>query len=156
MITNNLSNFISTLISLVPFDVSELQLDHFAYQTSSMKDYDNLKKESLEIGVLVSENIVGGRRVGIFKFEKPIQSNGYEILGFELIEPKEGQVCKSELDHIEFVIPVSFDEYLHLHQDVDWNLSAKDRDEFPKLSLKFEDGKSVKFHTKDIFSEIPD
>jgi len=156
MITNNLLNFISSLISQVPFDVSNLQLDHFAHQASSAEDYENLKKECLGIGNLVSENIVGGRRVGIFKFQETLQSNGYEILGFELVEPKEGQVCESELDHIEFVIPMPFEEYLKLYEDADWNLSAKDREEFPKISLKFEDGKSVKFHTKDIFSEIPD
>lgn len=156
MITEKFNSFASSLIKQIPFDVSDLQLDHFGYQTSSKQDYENLKNESLTIGNLISENIVSGRRVAIFRFKRPFQSNGFEILGFELVEPKEGQICDSELDHLEFVIPISFDEYIKLHKEVDWDLYAKDREEFSKIVLKLENGKSIKFHIKDIFEEIPD
>lgn len=156
MITDNFESFASSLIQQILFDVSDLQLDHFGYQTSSAQDYENLKQNSLTIGNLISENIVSGRRVAIFKFKEPLKSNGYEILGFELVEPKKGQICESELDHLEFVTPVSFDEYLKLHDKAQWDLYAKDREEFPKISLKLNNGKSVKFHTNNIFEEIPD
>ena len=156
MITSNISNFIPTLISQIPFDISNLQLDHFGYQTSSSLDYENLKKECLNIGELLSENIVSGRRVAIFKLNEPLLSNGFEILGFELVEPKEEQICDSELDHLEFVIPISFEEYIKLHKNVKWDMSTMNREAFPKIALKLNDGKSVKFHIKDIFEEIPD
>jgi predicted metalloenzyme YecM len=155
MITDRFESFLSSLITQIPFDVSDLQLDHFGYKTSSKQDYENLKEESFTIGNLISENIVSGRRVAIFRFKEPLQSNSFEILGFELVEPKEGEICKSELDHLEFVIPVSFGEYIKLHKEVDWNLYAKDREEFPKIVLKLANGKSVKFHIKNIFEEIP-
>ena len=155
MITRNLNNFASSLINQLPLDVSNLQLDHFGYQSSSVQDYENLKQESLTIGNLISENIVSGRRVAIFKFIKPYKYKHYLISGFELIEPKKGQKCKSELNHLEFVIPISLDEFLRDHDNIQWSFKAKDRKEFPKISLDLENGKSVKFHTRIIFDEIP-
>jgi len=155
MITNNFNFFASSLISQIPFDISSLQLDHFGYQTSSSQNYESLKEESKIIGDLISENIVSNRRVAIFKFKEPFKYQNYNILGFELVEPKENQECKSELDHLEFVIPVTFDEYISQYPNVEWDISAKDRDEFPKISVHLKDGKSIKFHRKDIFEEIP-
>ena len=156
MVTDNFDSFASSLIEQIPFDVSKLELDHFGYQTSSAQDYEDLKEQSLTLGQLISENIVSGRRVAIFRFSNPYEYESYRILGFELVDPKERQICESELDHLEFVIPVSFDEFLKIHNNAKWDLYAKDRDEFPKITLQLNNGKSVKFHTKDIFEEIPD
>lgn len=155
MITDNFSKFASFVISNVPFDLSSYQMDHFGYQTSSAQDYELLRNSCSTIGTLVSENIVNGRRVGIFKFLAPFIWENYEIEGFELVEPKPDQVCPSELDHIEFVIPEDFSSFIEKHNNIDWDLIAMNRPEFPKISIKLDDGKSIKFHTKDIFSEIP-
>lgn len=156
MITDNFDIFASSLISQLPFDISSLQLDHFGYQTSSSEDYESLKRKSNVIGDLISENIVSNRRIAIFRFKEPFKYQNYNILGFELVEPKENQIYKSELDHLEFVIPVTFDEYISQHPNVEWDISAKDREEFPKISIHLQDGKSIKFHMKDIFEEIPE
>lgn len=155
MITDNLDNFIFSLTSQIPLDFSNLELDHFGYQTSSREDYESLKNQLSLTEELVSENIVSDRRVGIFRFRNKYKCLNYDILGFELVEPKKEQFCKSELDHLEFVIPCSFDEFLDQHSELEWDLSAKDRTEFPKISIKCNDGKSIKFHTKNIFDEIP-
>lgn len=104
MITKSFSQFADDLISRIPFDISDLKLDHFGYQASSAQDYKNLKDESLSLGNLISENIVGGRRVGIFLFHKDLIYKNFRIKGFELVEPKQGQICQSQLDHLEFVI----------------------------------------------------
>jgi predicted metalloenzyme YecM len=156
MVTDNFESFASSLIKQVPFDVSDLELDHCGYQTSSAQDYENLKEDSFTIGELISENIVSGKRVAIFRFTEPFEYEHYKILGFELVEPKEGQICESELDHLEFVILVSFNEFIEIHGNAQWDLYAKDRGEFAKLTLRLYNGKSAKFHTKNIFDEIPD
>jgi len=155
MIINDFQQFADILILNSNIDLSKLELDHFGYQTSSKEDYERLKVECMQLGSLVSENIVGGRRVGIFRFNIPFKYSSYLISGFELVEPKEGQVCNSELDHLEFVINCTFDEYIENNKDVEWDLTAKDRDEFAKIVIKFMNGKSIKFHTKNIFEEIP-
>lgn len=155
MIIHNFKQFADTLISNSNIDLSNLELDHFGYQTSSKEDYERLKVECMQLGNLESENIVGGRRVGIFRFNKPFEYSKYVISGFELVEPKEGQICNSELDHIEFVLNCTFDEYIKDNPHIEWDLIAKDRLEFAKISIKFENGKTIKFHTKNIFDEIP-
>ncbi|MCD4756175.1 VOC family protein [bacterium] len=156
MITKDFSNFADSLIFQLPFDISNLELDHFGYQCSSAENYDSFKVESQQIGNMISEEIVSGRRVSIFRFKDRFKYKSFDILGFELVEPKIGQVCESELDHLEFVIPVSFDEYLMTHENANWDISAMEREDFPKIVLKLNHDKSIKFHTKNIFEEIPD
>lgn len=158
MITDNLQTFIDTKLKQLndlKLDVTSLELDHFGYQTSSKEDYDTKTLEVSEIAERKSENIVGGRRVGIYRLNQPYKYNGFVISGFELVEPREGQVTDSSLDHLEFVLPVSFDDYVASNPQVDWDTTAMSRPEFAKLTVKFEDGTSVKFHLKNIFEEIP-
>lgn len=158
MITNNLNTFIKEKIEQLTslgIDVSNLQLDHFGYQTSSKEDYDTKSKEVISLATLASENIVGGRRVGIYKLNEPFIYQNYKILGFELVEPREGQICNSQLDHLEFVLPVNFEQFIELNPSVNWDTTAMNRPEFAKLTVKFNDGTSVKFHLKNIFEEIP-
>jgi len=158
MITDNLQAFIDTktkqLMDLT-LDVSNMELDHFGYQTSSKEDYDTKTLEVSTIAERKSENIVGGRRVGIYKLNEPYKYKGFTILGFELVEPRDGQVTASRLDHLEFVLPVSFEDYIASNPQVDWDTRAMNRPEFAKLVVNFEDGTSVKFHLKNIFEEIP-
>jgi len=157
-ITSDLEFFVETKLSALAdlgIDVSTLELDHFGYQTSSKEDYDNLKIPSNEIGDLISENIVNGRRVGIYRLKIPIRFQNYTILGFELVEPKEGQICSSHLDHIEMVLNESFESFIQKYPKTNWNFDAMNRPEFPKVSYFFDDGTSVKFHPLNIFEEIP-
>lgn len=158
MITDNLLPFIKQKLDLLQsqnINVTGLELDHFGYQTASKEDYDIKTNEVKSIAVMKSENIVGGRRVGIYKLNEPYIYENYTISGFELVEPRDGQVCISQLDHLEFVLLVSFEEYILSNPQVNWDTAAINRPEFAKLSVKFDDGTSVKFHLKNIFEELP-
>jgi predicted metalloenzyme YecM len=158
MITDNLHTFIKQKLDQLQsqnINVLDLELDHFGYQTAFKEDYDTKTKEVNTIAVMKSENIVGGRRVGIYKLNTPYIYENYTVLGFELVEPREGQVCNSQLDHLEFVLKSSFDDYIAKNTTVNWDTTAMTRPEFAKLTVKFEDGTSVKFHLKNIFEEIP-
>jgi predicted metalloenzyme YecM len=157
MLTNNLTEFIQQKLdqlSLLNIDVSNLELDHFAFQCSSTQDYENLKPMAQDLGIILSENIVNGRRVGIYKLKKQIVYLNYNIVAFELVEPKENQICESKLDHIEFVLKESFQDFINKYPSVEWDTVAINREEFPKLTLKLEEGTSVKFHLKNIIEEI--
>lgn len=158
MITDRLNSFIKEKLeqlNTAGLDVSNLELDHFGYQTSSANDYDTKLEEVIEIASKKSENIVSGRRVGIFKLTTPYAYNNFIIGGFELVEPREGQVCNSQLDHLEFVLNESFEKYIERYPTINWDTTAMHRPEFAKLTVKFKDGTSVKFHLKHIFEEIP-
>lgn len=135
-------------------DVSSYHLDHFGYQCSSNEDYDKLKPELLAVAEMVSENIVGGRRVGIFKFNTPLPYNGKGIPAVELVAPKEGQICPSALEHAEFVIDTDFDSFVQKYPNLDWDLTALNQPTFPMVKLKLSENTQVKFHLKPVLEII--
>ena len=62
----------------------------------------------------------------------------YEIPALELIEPKDGQECKSDFQHAEFVMEKSFQDYLDECTEINWDKSSMNRNEFPHLKINFE------------------
>ena len=157
MIIDNYRDFLDKLIEDIEekgIDVSKYNLDHFGYQCSSNEDYDNLKPEFEKIAKLVSENIVGGRRVGIFEFITPLQYKGQLIPAVELVAPKEGQICPSALEHAEFVIDGDFDSFVKKYPNLDWDLTAVNQPTFPMIKLKLSDNTQVKFHYKPVLEVI--
>lgn len=131
-------------------DVSKYELDHVAWYASSSENYDKLIPKFKEFSEMTREAIVGGRRVGIFKLNEPMQYKSYSILAIELIENKPDQVITSGPEHAEFVIDVTFEEFLAMYPDVKFNESAVYREEFPMIILKLEDHMQVKFHLENV------
>ena len=127
-------------------DVSDLNMDHIGYQASSNEDYDNLKAEFNKIGELVSEKIVGGRRVGIYKLKNPLKYKQYLNEAIELVAPKEGQVCLSGLEHVEFILKETFDSFMKKYPNISWDTSKTNQPMFPMIKLKLSDATQVKFH----------
>lgn len=158
MINDNVFEFIKSRVEKLTelgVDVSNLELDHFGYQTSSKKDYEKEREDSKKIGELKAESIVGERRVAIYELKCPIQFGSYLLSGFEIIEPMVEQKCKSELNHFEFVLTEKFEDFIARYPKVNWNTTAMNRPEFPKVSYIFEDGTNIKFHPLNILKEIP-
>lgn len=157
MILDNYKEFLDKLLSDIKekgIDISDFYLDHFGYQCSSNEDYDRLKPELHSIAEMVSENRVGGRRVGIFKFNTPLSYNGKEILAVELVAPKEGQECPSALEHAEFVIDTDFDSFVKKYPNLDWDLTATNQPTFPMVKLKLSPNTQVKFHLQPVLEII--
>lgn len=157
MMTNlEITNFLNTFFNLLTstqIDVSNLYLDHFAYQTNSASDYEKIKFEVLSIADEVSEKIIGDRRVSIFKLRTPFDYKGRVIPVIEIIEPKEGQICPSAFEHAEFVVD-SIPKFVQKYPDLDWDLSSANRPDFPHLKLKLSDAIQVKFHPQSILEII--
>src|SRR6185369_7151876 len=139
MVLDNYKEFLDELIKNTTekgVDVSNYYLDHFAYQTASNESYDKLKIEFEKIADLVSENVVNGRRVGIFKFKTPFAYNNKKILVVELLAPKEDKVGPEGLEHAEFAIGMDFNTFLRKYPKVDWDTSNINRPDFPMIKLK--------------------
>ena len=149
-------NFLDTLTSetnKLGIDISEFTLDHVAYQTKSSGEYDLLVPEFKKIADLVREATVGGRRVGVFKFKiSPVYSNS-PIKAIELIEPKEGQVCESGLEHAEYVPSMSLEDILIKYPSINWNKDNINRAEFPMLILRLSENMQVKFPRGSVLSQ---
>jgi predicted metalloenzyme YecM len=157
MILDNYKEFLDKLHSDTKgkgVDVSDYYLDHFGYQCSSNEDYDKLKPELMGVAEMVSENIVGGRRVGIFKFNTPLVYDGKEISAVELVAPKDGQDCPSALEHAEFVIDTDFDSFVKRYPNLDWDLTAVNQPTFPMVKLKLSENTQVKFHLQPVLEII--
>jgi predicted metalloenzyme YecM len=157
MILNGYEDFLDKLlqdIEVKGVDVSKYNLDHFGYQCSSDEDYDKLKPEFEKIAKLISENIVGGRRVGIFKFNSPLEYKNWHIQAIELVAPKEGQKCSSALEHAEFVIDTDFDTFVKKYPNLDWDLTAVSQPTFPMVKLKLSDYTQVKFHLQPVLKIV--
>jgi predicted metalloenzyme YecM len=135
-------------------DIAGLPLDHIAYQASSSTDYENLIPEFSNLGKFVSEEIVGDRRVAVFRLNTPIQYKNYQIPAVELIESKKGQVCTSAFQHAEFVISQSFQYYIDKYPSTKWDTSSMYRDEFSHLKLNFDNGLTLKFLLKPILELV--
>lgn len=149
MVLDGYENFISQILAdlkRLKIDVSKLDMDHIGYQASSNEDYDRLVSEFKKVGEFVSEKIVGGRRVGIFKLNNPLKHKHYVSKAIELIAPKEGQVCPSALEHVEFVIKETFEEFMAKYPDLPWDRSKVYQPEFPMITLKLSGHTQVKFH----------
>lgn len=153
MVLDNYKDFLDKLTEGIKeegIDISDLNLDHFGYQCSSNEDYNKLRPEFEKIAKLISENIVGGRRVGIFKLNTPLEYKNWKILAVELVAPKEGQNCPSALEHAEFVIDEDFDSFVKRYPNLSWDLTAVNQPTFPMIKLKLSDYTQVKFHYKPV------
>lgn len=157
MILDNFEQFLDKLIADIEaagIEVTNLELDHFGYQCSSDEDYDNVKPEFEALGELVSENLVGGRRVAIVKLTEPINYKGRIIPAIEFFAPKAGQVCPSAWEHAEFVLKETFEEFMEKYPEADWIASEINQPIFPMLKLKLSDFTQVKFHYEPVLEIV--
>lgn len=135
-------------------DISNLILDHIAYQASSAQDYDQRKREFQQIGQEISEEPIGGRRVAVFQLQEPIHYRHYDIPALEIIEPRAGQVCDSAFQHAEFIADQPFEKYIEQYPNIVWDTSSLNRDEFAHLKLNFPNGLTLKFLKKPILELV--
>lgn len=157
MVLDKYESFVSGILDGVRslgVDVSDLEMDHIAYQAESDDDYDSLKPEFARLGQLVSEELVNGRRVGIYELGSPLHFQQYINTAIELIAPKTGQNCPSALEHVEFVIKESFVSFMRRYQDIPWDTAAINQPRFPMIRLKLGDHIQVKFHLSPVLEII--
>lgn len=153
----NYTNFLDSLFSQIQkagLDLIHLPLDHIAYQASSASDYEELLPKFAALGELVSQEIIGDRRVAVFRLREALQYKNYSIPALELIEPKEGQTFESAFQHAEFVLDQPFENYISMHPKITWDTSSMYREEFAHLKLNFDNGLTLKFLRKPILESV--
>lgn len=149
--------FLETFIKKVEdtgVDVSQMNLDHVAYQASTSADYEARKPEFEAISDYQHEAIVGDRRVGVFRLKQPIEFRGNHIVAFELIEPKRGHEQVSAWEHAEYVLNEPYTEFMKRYPELDWDVTSIERYIYSHLKLKLDDSTQVKFHLMDILETI--
>lgn len=135
-------------------ELTDAELDHLAYQAESSQEYDQLKSELEKMATLMKEPLVSDRRIGVFKLNQPLRYKDWSTDTIELIEPKEGQEVVSGLEHAEFLLEESLEDFMAKYPDVNWNTNAINRDPFPMLILELSDSMRVKFPRFPILSDV--
>jgi predicted metalloenzyme YecM len=157
MVLQNFQQFMEDVfagLNKFGIDVSNLEMDHFGYQASSNEDYDNLVPEFKKLGEWLSEEVVGGRRVSIYKLLEPLSYKQSKPQAIELIAPKDGQVCPSALEHVEFVLPDGFENFIQKYPDLPWETKEINQKDFPMIKLRLSEYTQVKFHLKSVLEII--
>ena len=135
-------------------DVSKNELDHLCYRVETMSNYLDTKKVLLEHGTLLGESEINGRPIATYKLHEPIQYREREISVLEIPAPKEGKPYSEGLEHVEFVINESFEDFMSQHPNVDFNAQGADKPRNPDIVVKYDDF-VVKFHHQALESYHP-
>ncbi|EQC46617.1 VOC family protein [Bacteriovorax sp. Seq25_V] len=130
-----------------------LVCDHICYRVTSLEKYYIAKEEALKISSLVTETIVRGRPISIFKFHTPINYKGLVIKSLELPAPKEGSPYKEGFEHLEFVVN-NLQALIKNNTHIEFDLSGSNRELNPEVALAISSDYNVKFHPLDILDVI--
>ncbi|HJZ05237.1 hypothetical protein A2634_00510 [Candidatus Amesbacteria bacterium RIFCSPHIGHO2_01_FULL_48_32] len=138
-----------TNLSTTPIDISQYQIDHIAYRTQSLEDYQKLTSDLKKIGTSLEETVIRNRPVSNIKLNIPLRYKQYTIPIVEILAPAEGDNYNNVLEHIEVVVG-DLQKFMAKYPFVDFITKAISREINPELILKFPDDANVKFHSKPI------
>ena len=129
-------------------DVTEI--DHACYRVGTVERYEEVRKQLLQHGTLLSEALINGRPIGTFQLNTPVavtdgQGRTWPVTLVELPAPKPGKHYDEDFEHIEAVTTVDLKSFMARHNTSAFdcgNLAAPiNRD----VALLFPSG-LVKFH----------
>lgn len=130
-------------------DVSQYELDHVCYRVETLDRYEELKKQLLNCGELLSENEINGRAIANFKLNEPIIFEERKIFGLELPAPKENIFYPEGYEHVEFVVGMSLDKFLKIYPHIHWDTTGMSKKVNPDIFVKYDDF-VIKFHQHSI------
>ncbi len=130
-----------------------LELDHIAYRCESISEYLILKDQYGLKYDFKSEFDIEWRPISIFKLRDAVRHDWRVIDVIELISPKNGSKHRHWLEHAEFIVKWNLSEFEEKYPQLKF-ISKHDRPINPESVLIFDDGYSIKFHTRHILEVI--
>lgn len=125
--------------------IQDLEVDHLCFRTKSLAEYEFKKIELSPIATFLGEEMVNGRPIAAFKFKHPIQFQNKTISVLEVPAPKPNSNHESGLEHVEFVIKESFENFIKKHDHLTFQLKGMSKQFNPEIEIEFENC-AVKFH----------
>lgn len=144
----NVEDFVKNIIDSLKqdgIDVSPLNLDHLCYRVETQEDYLAYQQKLATVGSLLSEKEIGGRLISSYKLDNPVYVLGKEIYVIELPAPKKGSSYQRGLEHAEFVIEDSFEDFMHQHPNIQFDTKGMDKPVNADIAINH-DTFTVKFH----------
>lgn len=140
------ANINSRFLEIGIYAKSEFTIcDHLCYRVETDERYQEMKTLLGSMATSIGEVPVSGRLISTFELQEPIETGGWVIPWIELPAPKEGSEYKEGLEHAEFVVVKSLDDFRDRHSDLPFNDEGISKIINPELGLKIP-GLSVKFH----------
>ncbi len=126
-------------------EVSNFELDHICYRVETQEKYESLKQELSSIGELLTESLIGGRKIATFKLLKPITYLDRQIYLIELPSPKKSSWYREGYEHAEFVIESSLEEFQERNKHIEFDTKGIEKSINPDIRLPLGDI-NAKFH----------
>lgn len=126
-------------------DVSGYELDHICYRVETLERYHKLKKVLEKHGKLLSETIIAGRPIATYKLKELFIFRDKTIKCIELPCPKKSSPYQEGFEHVEFVINLSFQDFMKKYPSIKFETGASSKEVNPDIQIKYA-GFSVKFH----------
>lgn len=139
-------------------ELSNMELDHICYRVASDERYVQMNAHLVRHGSLISESMVGGRKISSYRLNVAFHFRGYSIGVVELPAPKEGSPYAEGYEHAEFVVPDrrSTEDLLAFtrrYPHLPWDLADLHKTANPNVRLRYA-GISVKFHGRSLADVI--
>lgn len=134
-------------------DIAHFELDHICYRVQTNEQYEIKKNQLSSLAELLIEAPVNGRLISTFKLNNPIHYKERKIWLIELPAPKPHSTHAEGLEHVEFVMKHSFDDFEKLYPTIKFNKKGSTKEFNPELEIEFADC-AVKFHHLSLESVI--
>ncbi|KYQ91530.1 dihydroxybiphenyl dioxygenase domain-containing protein [Tieghemostelium lacteum] len=118
-------------------EIDQYEVDHLCYRVTSEAMYQQKKIELSKVGDLLTETMINGRPISVFKLNNPIQYQNRLIPAIELPCPKPISHHVQGLEHMEMVINCDFDSMRSKYSHIDWVLAGINKSFNADLEIEF-------------------
>lgn len=143
-----------TEIESAGIDVSGLQMDHICYRVKDMDSYLSIKQLLSAHAELLIEHKINGRLIASYRLFESIVYEKYALNVLELPAPKERSPYASGFEHVEFVVNEPLESFLKKYSTIDWDLTGMNKSVNRDARIRFDSGRSVKFHEQSLLEVI--
>jgi len=134
-------------------DISDWEIDHICYRTSSIENYERAKESASLVGDLLIESLINGRDIATYRLREPIHYQHWNIELLEIPAPKAGKITADGFEHIEVVIDQSFESLIQRYSWLNFSLKAINKRINPDIELELK-GMAIKFHHQSLAAVI--
>jgi len=137
---------IEKLLIINKIDIDLNRIDHLCFRVETFEQYEEYKNLFLDWGVMLIESTISLRKISTFRLYKKIQYKNVNLDIIELPQPKKNNCYSLGLEHAEFVIEDSFNNFMNKYPELDFDLRSINKKSNPELCLSLNDGVNIKFH----------
>lgn len=137
-------------------------LDHLCIRCESVDDYNTILQEFLTKGVIEGGAAVmvgeeGNKRpIATVRLYSPIETEYGLVRFIEIASPKKGNIYKSGLEHIEWTVNSTIEEFMKKFSYIKFIEKGLNKPHHPHIEIdcKQEYGLMIKFNTQTIEDQI--